>query len=76
MSILKLQDRQTQLILSRSQGKDIVEQAERELAAVAFAIAQINEVAKEAQSAEEIARKGAEAEAAADCEVTDDPIAD
>ena len=60
MSILKLQERQTQLILQRSQAKDIIEQSERELSATTFAIRQINDYIKE--EAEAAARK-AEADA-------------
>ena len=41
--IEKLQEKQTQLIMQRSQGKDIVEQSERELGGIVFAIQQLNE---------------------------------
>ncbi len=47
MSLKALQERQTQLIMQRSQGKDIVENAERELGGVIFAIQQLNEYVKE-----------------------------
>ncbi|KKL05625.1 hypothetical protein LCGC14_2604160 [marine sediment metagenome] len=60
MSILKLQERQTQLILQRSQAKDIIEQSERELSATTFAIRQINDYIKEEEEA--AARKAEEDE--------------
>lgn len=41
MSLKILQERQTQLVLQRSQGKDIVEQTERELGSINTAIQQI-----------------------------------
>ena len=57
MSLATLQERTTQLILQRSQGKDVVEQTERELGAVQFAIrelqAQIEEQQKAAAEVEE-----------------------
>ncbi len=58
MSILKLQERQTQLILQRSQAKDIIESSERELSATTFAIRQIKEyVEEEAVTAARIAEE-------------------
>ncbi len=65
MSLATLQARQTQLILQRSQGKDIVEQAERELGAIQFATQELTAQIKEQEEAAEAARKSAEAE----CEV-------
>ncbi len=57
MSLATLQERTTQLVLQRSQAKDIVEGTERELGAVQFAIreltAQIEEQKKAAAEAEE-----------------------
>ena len=38
MVLEKLQERRTQLILQRSQGKDIVETSETELRTISFAI--------------------------------------
>ncbi|KKL59684.1 hypothetical protein LCGC14_2212860 [marine sediment metagenome] len=62
MSLATLQERQTQLILQRSQGKDIVEQAERELGAIQFATqelkAQIKEQEAEAEDKELAAAAG------------------
>ena len=58
MSLATLQERQTQLILQRSQGKDIVEQAERELGAIQFATQELKAQIKEQEEA-------AKAEAAA-----------
>ncbi len=62
MSLAALQERQTQLILQRSQGKDIVEQAERELGAIQFATQELNAQIKEQEEATEAARKAAEEE--------------
>jgi len=60
--IEKLQEKQTQLIMQRSQGKDIVEQSEKELTAIVFAIQNLNEFVKnqeeEAKAAEAEANKG------------------
>ena len=60
MSLATLQTRQTQLILQRSQGKDIVEQAERELGAIQFATQELTAQIKEQEKA---------AKAEAECEV-------
>ncbi len=66
MSLATLQERTTQLVLQRSQGKDIVEQAERELGATQFAIreltTQIEEQKKAAEAADKEAAEAAEAE--------------
>ena len=67
MSLATLQARQTQLILQRSQGKDIVEQAERELGAVQFATQELKTQIKEQEEEEEAAL--AKAQAAEECEV-------
>ena len=61
MSLATLQARQTQLILQRSQGKDIVEQAERELGAIQFATQELTAQIKEQEDATK-----AEVEAAAE----------
>ncbi len=63
MSLAALQERQTQLILQRSQGKDIVEQAERELGAIQFATQELTAQIKEQEEAAK-AKAVAEAEAA------------
>ena len=46
MSLEKLQQRRTQLILQRYQGKEIIETSEREIAAVNFAIKNLEEYIK------------------------------
>ena len=61
MSLATLQERQTQLILQRSQGKDTVEQAERELGAIRFATQELKAQIKE--------QKEVAAKTEADCEV-------
>ncbi len=63
--IENLQEKQTQLIMQRSQGKDIVEQSEKELTAVVFAIQQLNEYIR----VQEEAQKAADAANAGDAEV-------
>ncbi len=50
MSLATLQARQTQLVLQRSQGKDIVEQAERELGAIQFATQELKAQIKEQEA--------------------------
>ncbi len=42
MSLKLLQERQTQLLMQRLQGKDIIEMAERELGAVGLAMRELN----------------------------------
>lgn len=46
MSLEKLQERRTQLVIQRSVGKDIIETSERELAAVNFAIKTLGDYIK------------------------------